>query len=450
MLEQLGSTNGAAMALSWMFPPSHVSLLNRFWTGTALTPAIALGVAVAWSAARALHQPSRLAWLRTFALALAMFAIHPAYGMFAAAAVTAGLVAVAREGERRGTAVAALAAIAIAGIAGLLYVRLCSVPGIATPIRTGIYMRNVWSLLLAVGPWWLIAAPAFMTAWRTGVIGRFAVAAALSAIFAAVFVVLPEANSDKLFYLVWVSIAPLAAAGVVGWGERFRLPTIARVVIVAALIVPTAGLYVIGNAADRRSPGILIRGDAPATRQEPLVTGAEEGVYRYLREQTPSVAVVIEKPRPTVNEPVPVLAERRVFCGSLDVYLANHFGIHPRPSPDLQALLEEVRIRRDIQLALFSDGVLNEAQQIYLAGFSAPLYLLVRRGEVGDPVWTGFRGRPEWDEVIANEQVRLYQYVPNPLVVPPLPGSPTPAPEAAPEAAPHADVLRLRSGRPTS
>src|SRR5205814_9621782 len=46
--ETLGSLNsitGVELALAWFFPHNHVSMLNRFWTGTALTPAIALGAA---------------------------------------------------------------------------------------------------------------------------------------------------------------------------------------------------------------------------------------------------------------------------------------------------------------------------------------------------------------------------------------------------------------------
>src|SRR5262249_37419045 len=72
MIEHLVGTNGAANALSWQFPFTHASLLNRFWTGTALTPAIALAVAAAWAVSRALEHPSRAAWLRTTALALAL------------------------------------------------------------------------------------------------------------------------------------------------------------------------------------------------------------------------------------------------------------------------------------------------------------------------------------------------------------------------------------------
>ncbi len=409
-IADFASTNGAANGLAWMFPPWHVSLLNRFWTGTALTPAIALGIATAWSVARALDRPSRAAWLMTLLLALALFAIHPAYAAFAVVSICVGTVAAVAAGKRRGAGFALLGALALATAAGAAWIRACSVPGTTTAVHLGIYSRNLWSLLLAIGPWWVVVAPALITAWRGGAAGRFTLAAAVAAVGIAVMVVLPEYNSDKFFYLVWVSLAPLATAGVVWWGDRMRLPTVARLALLTALILPTAGLYAIGTASDRRSPGMLIRGDAPAARQLPLATGPENGVYRFMRERLPVDAVVIELPRPTVNEPVPVLGERRVFCGSLDVYLSNHFDGGQARSRDMLALMEEFQVRRGIQRTLFADGQLNETQALYLEGFDMPLYLLLRRGEVSDAVWEGFRRRSQWDEEIANEEVRLYRF----------------------------------------
>jgi len=414
MIAQLASTNGAAIGLTHIFPPWHASLLNRFWTGTALTPAIALGVATAWSMARALDRPSRSAWLRTLLLALALFAVHPAYAGFAVASIGLGVAACGLAGGPRGPSLALLGALGLATVAGVVWIRACGVPGGTTAVHLGPYTRNLWSLLLSVGPWWVVAAPGFVVAWRGGAAGRFTLAAAVAAVAIAVAVVLPEHNSDKLFYLAWVSLAPLAAAGVVWWGDRLRLPAVARLALITALILPTAGLYTIGTASDRRSPGVLIRGDTPAARQLPLATGPEEGGYRFMRERLPADAVVIEKPRPTVNEPIPVLGERRVFCGSLDVYLSNHFHGGRVRSGDMVALIEEFQVRRGIQHTLFAAGELSPAQSLYLTQFAMPLYLMVRRGEVSDAVWEGFRRHPEWDELLANEEVRLYRFTRQP------------------------------------
>ncbi|MEK7329534.1 MAG: hypothetical protein AAB113_01895 [Candidatus Eisenbacteria bacterium] len=411
-IAQLGTGSGATTMLSYRFPPSHISLLTRFWTSTALTPAIALGVASAWSVARALERPSRAAWLRTLALALATFAFHPAYAAIALAGLGAGIVWVMLTGERRGAGNALLAALALAlaFAAAIPYVLACSVPGATTAVTLGIYPRNLWSLLLAVGPWWLIAAPAFGAARSGGAARRFCAAAALVAVTSALVIVLPGVNSDKLFYLAWVSLAPLVAAGWVWWGDRLRLPAVARLTLVAALIVPTVGLYTLGTAIDPRSPGLLIRGEAAATRRLPLATMGEEEAYHYIREHLPYDAVVIEKPRPTGNEPVPVLGERRVFCGSLDVYLANHLDDGRVGSRAMMALMEELWVRRGIQDALFDSGVLDDTQRQYLAGFSAPLYLLVRRSEVPDAVWYGFMAQPVWNEEFVNREMRLYQF----------------------------------------
>lgn len=413
MIANLAGTGGAAISLSHLFPPWHSSMLNRFWTGTALTPALALGVATAWSVARGLERPSRAAWLRTLVLALALYATHPAYAAFAVGAIGLGILASWRAGSPRGMGL--LAALALATAAGFVWIRSCGVPGTTTPIHLGLYARNLWALLLAVGPWWLVALPGFIVAARGGPAARFTLAAGASAVAIAAAVVLPEFNSDKLLYLAWLSLAPLAAMGVVAWGDRLRLPAVARLALLSALILPTVGLFTIGVASDRRSPGILVRGDTAAARQLPLATGAEEGAYRFLRERMPASTVVIELPRPTVNEPVPVLAERRVFCGSLDVYLANHFDGGQAKGRDMRALMDEFSVRRGIQHALFTDGTLTEAQSLYLTHFEMPVCLLLRRSEVSDAVWEGFRRRPEWDELIANEQVRLYRFVPGPL-----------------------------------
>lgn len=406
----LGTGAGALAHLSYWFPPSHVSLLNRFWTGTALTPAIALGLATAWAVARALERPSRAAWLRTLALALAAFAFHPAYTAITVLCLGAGIAWAMLREERRGVGLGLIVALLLAFAVAIPYVRACTVPGAGTSVHLGIYRRNLLSLLLAVGPWWILAAPAFAAVRSASAAARFCAATAIVTVTGALVLVLPEYNTDKLFYLAWVSLAPLCAAGWVWWGNRLRLPTMARVTLLTMLIVPTAGLYSLGTAVDGRSPGLLIRGNTPAARPLPLETEDEKEGYRFLAERTPDQAVVIEKPRPTVNEPVPVLGERRVFCGSLDVYVSNHFGGGQVPSRPLMALMEEFGVRRGIQHTLFDTGVLDGAQRQYLTGFSAPLYLLVRRSEVTDAVWDGFRAQLAWSEEFANREMRIYRF----------------------------------------
>jgi len=410
MIAGLTSSNGATVQLSYLFPPSHVSLLNRFWTGTALTPAIALGATAAWSVTRVLERPSRAGAIRTLVIMLAAFAFHPAYTAIAGACMAAGIAWVMLTGQRRGPGAAALAVLAVALALAIPYVRVCEVPGATTALRLGLYHRNVWSLLLAVGPWWLIAVPVLGALRQGSDAARFAAAAAIATVVGAIVIVMPEFNTDKLFYLAWVSLVPLLAAGWVWWGNRLKLPTMARATLLAALVVPTAGLYALGTALDPRSPGVLIRGDTPSARNLPLATPAEEEGYRYLRDRTPDETVVIERPRPTVNEPVPVLGQRPVFCGSLNVYLANHFDDGRTTDRAMLALREEFGVRRAIQIALFSTGVLDDQQRLYLNGFTAPIYLLVRRREVEDAVWDGFRVQPAWVEEFANEEMRIFRF----------------------------------------
>jgi len=403
----LGTTDDAAAALSYQFPLAHVSLLDRFWSGAAATPGIALGAAVAWSAARAIDRPSPGAWWRTLALAVSLAAIHPTYAACALAGLALGLALPGGAGGRRAVGLALGLGLALG--AAIFYARASGVPGAAASVRFGFNPGNLWSLLLAIGPWWIVAAPAAMDAWRREGPGRFVVAAAAVLSLIALVVVLPDASSERLFDLAWISWVPLVAGGVAWWGDRLRLPIVARLVLVTALVVPTSGLYLLATVNDPRSPGVLIRGDLPNTRRKPLTTADEGDAYLYMRENLPRDAVVIEKPRPTVNEPVPVLGERRVFCGALDVYRPGVFGkgAHGRA---VQALREEFQIRRRIQHTLFQRGELEEQERLYIAGFSAPIFLLVRRSEVTDKIWDGFRGQIDWTEEFSNDEVRLYQF----------------------------------------
>src|SRR5262249_15666907 len=240
---------------------------------------------------------------------------------------------------------------------------------------------------------------------------RFVAEGALFAVLASLFVVLPQLNTEKLFYLAWLSLVPFIAAGFVMWADRMRLPAIARVAVLAAPGVPPPRPPPVRHP-HRRSPGPLGRGAAPPTRQLPLATGPEAAGYKFMRAQLPRDAVVIESARPTVNEPVPVLGERRVFCGSLNIYLANHFGEGATPGREILGLMDEFYVRRGIQESLFRDATLSQAQSIYLEGFSLPLYLLIRRREVRDEIWDGFRRRPEWSEMLGNDELRLYRYEP--------------------------------------
>ncbi|MFI5370119.1 MAG: hypothetical protein ACHQ52_01080 [Candidatus Eisenbacteria bacterium] len=416
--QRLAGVDGAIQAFAFGFSPTQSTLLDRFWTGTALTPAIAIGLALAWSLASLLGGGPRRGATRAFLLALAAMAIHPAYAVLVAAGLGVGLVASLPGGSRPRETVGGIVALGLAAALAIPYVRYCSVPGVVTPARIGLYGPNLLAMTVAAGVWWLIALPALLAALRRGAQERMLLAALLVTTAMAVCVVLPERNSEKIFYAAWVLLAPFAAAGATLWPRRLRVPEALVWGGTLALALPTTLLCTAGVLRESRSPAVLVRGYAPGNERLPLATPGEAEAYRRLRDTTPADLVVIESPRPTVNEPVPVLAERRVFCGSLDVYLSNHFGSEAwaaaeaggGPPGGLGVVRVEFTVRRGIQRALFGAGLLSDAQRRYLDAFGAPLVLMVRHREVDDRVWTRFDTSPDWDRALHNDEVKLYRW----------------------------------------
>ena len=413
----LAGIDGAMQSLAFGFSPVQSTLLDRFWTGTALTPAIAIGLVLAWSLVALLGAAAGPGLLRVFLLALAMAALHPAYAALVAVALVTGLVASLPGSSRPRETIAGVVTLVAAVALAMPYVRLCSVPGVVTPATLGLYLPNLMATLVASGMWWLVALPALIAAARGGAPSRMLLVALLVASAMAVFVLLPERNSEKIFYAAWVLLAPFAAAGVTRWPRHLRAPASLAWGLTLALALPTTLLCTIGVLRETRSAAVLVRGYAPGNERLPLATPGEDEAYRRLRDTMPLDVVVIESPRPTVNEPVPVLAERRVFCGSLDVYLSNHFGAGAWAAADsatggppggLAEVRAEFTVRRGIQDALFGKGTLDDAQRRYLDAFGVPLILMVRRREATDAVWTRFDTRKEWDRALHNDEVKLY------------------------------------------
>jgi hypothetical protein len=208
---------------------------------------------------------------------------------------------------------------------------------------------------------------------------------------------------------VWILAAPFGAAGLDAWATRLRRGNRARSLLVAALVVPTSLLVTIGFLRDPRSPRSLVAGEI-AEGQGPIVaTSDEEGAHRLIEGLSREV-VVIESPRPTVNEPIPVLAARRVFCGSLDVYLGNHFGASAAPGGRVATLLEEFEIRRGIQRTLFSGAALDEGQRLYLDSFAAPLLLVLRREDHPAAVGMAIERAAEWQVVFDRGSMAVFTY----------------------------------------
>jgi hypothetical protein len=331
------------------------------------------------------------------------------FASVAIALMALALVATGLGVRPRGAYVAVAVALCAAAALAIPYVRLCSLPDETTSAHLGLYTRNAWSLAVSIGPWWIPALAALPAFWRAGGGLRVLALAMIGSTLTALLLVLPERNTDKFFYLVWVWVAPFAVAG--AWSLLLRLRVPPRVAGAALVLVtlPSTILFTIGFLSESRSPGVLVRGYAPETASLPLETPAEAAAYRYLAGETPVRAIVLDSGRPSVNEPVPVLAGRRVFCGSLDVYLTNHFGAIP-PGSRAAALMEEVGVRRGIEKRLRSLDTLGVAQRAYLDSFHDPLILVLRHAEVPDSVWTTPPDRGAWRLEFANDAMRLYRY----------------------------------------
>ena len=244
----------------------------------------------------------------------------------------------------------------------------------------------------------------------------------------ALFLVLPERNSEKLVYLAWILIVPFAATGLALMDEWTPRAAPSVRVLALFLMLPTSALFTYSTTHEVRSPGVLIRGERPDTMHSPLATPAEDAAWRMLRDETHPDAIVIEPPGATVNDPAPVLAERRAFCGSVDVYLANHFGGQPwgadtsaagiaaavavPATPALANVRDEFLVRRGIQRALYGGGSLTATQRTYLDAFQVPLFLWVPRDGVSPALWDTLGLGRGWERTFRNAEVRVYRWVP--------------------------------------
>jgi len=407
-LMSLAGAEAAPRALAAGFAPESASMLVRFWSGSATAPALALGVVLAWSVMRALERPSRSAFLRGALLAAATIVFDPAVAALALGALALGLGLAALRG-RRGAAFAAWLALGAGLLVTWPYLASVVVPGALGLPRPGFASATAWTLLVAIGPWWLAALPAAVAAWRQDAGARLLAGAAAGACVVALVFAIPATFADLAPAVTWLAVAPLAAGGLVGGMERLRLPFPARVALGAALLLPTSGLIAIGMAGEGRSPRVLIHGDRPGVGALPLETAEEEKTSWLLRE-TPADAAVIEPPRPSDDDAAPVLARRAAFAGPLETALARTYGLGPTRSRALMGLREEAGVRRMIQRRLFQAEDLEPAEELYLSNFATPVLLVMRRDEVPPAVWSGLRPRPEWGELMSNPEVRVYRY----------------------------------------
>jgi hypothetical protein len=409
-LMELAGTSAAPAALV----PSgaaalDASLMLRFWESGERSLGLALAATLSWSVAGGLDRPATRSWSRTLILALTLFMWSPDTARPTVAALLGGWLLGALLGGRAG-GIANPAALLLAALLAWPYLRACEIPGGKGALDWGWNAAHASSLAWGVGPWWLAAIPAALLALSLGAAGTLAVGAAATAAIAAVATGPPPFAADLALPIAWLWLAPLAAGGFVWWSDRLRLPWPARLAALAALVLPTLALLALGALSEGRSPGALVRPETPGGSALPLATPGEARAYWLLRDVLPKEAVIIEGPRAVANEPVPVLAERRLFFPPHGVDPYDGYRDRSTTLRARIALDEEFEVRRDLQRALFGSGELSEAQRVYLDVFPAPLYAIVRRAEFPPPVWDGLRDRAEWSDVLSNDEVQLYRY----------------------------------------
>ncbi|HYM80465.1 MAG TPA: hypothetical protein VEY91_03515 [Candidatus Limnocylindria bacterium] len=412
-LMELAGVFRAPAALAHGFAPADASLLMRFWGGCEQSLGLVLVTVLCWGVVRGFERrggPAHRPWIRTFVMAAALLLWSPSWSGPVFGTLIAGWAFAGLTG-RFGSAASGLLALGAASVVVWPYLRLAQIPGrAAAAVALGWNGEHARALAAGIGPWWAAALPAAMLAWQHGPGGRFAVGATLAATVSALVAQPKPMDFDLAVPVVWLWTAPLAAGGFVWWCERLRMPIAAKLSLAAILIVPTPWFLAVGIVGEGRSPGALVRPDEPGLRALPLATRGEQEAYAMLRERMPGDVVVIEAARVVVNQPVPLLAERRQFFPPYRLDLARGYGSRPTRNRALIALREELEVRRGIQHALFDSGVLDPGQHSYLHAFGAPIVLLVRSPEVSPGVWDGFRQRPEWTEFHANPEVRVYRF----------------------------------------
>jgi hypothetical protein len=408
-LMELAGITAAPAALAPAGQPLDAALLMRFWDGGERSLALAIAAVLGWNVARGLERPLARSWSRTLILALTLLLWSPDTARWALPVLLGGWIVGSLAGHRA-TGLANALAIGLAALLAWPYVTVAEIPGGPGPLGWGWSAEHALALVWGVGPWWLAIAPAALLVWQTGAAGSLVLGTAVTGTLGALLTTAASPRADVTIPIAWLWLAPLAAGGLQWWAERMKLRAAARLAALALLVAPTTALVALGVLAEGRSAGALVRPDSPQARLSPIATRDEQRAYGLLRDILPDDAVVIEGPRRVPDPPVPVLAERRQFFPPHGVDPALGYGDRPTTRRARNALDAEVAVRRGIQLALFDTGELSDGQRVYLYAFAAPVYLLVRRAEVSDPVWNGFRDRPGWSEVLSNDDVRLYRY----------------------------------------
>lgn len=165
----------------------------------------------------------------------------------------------------------------------------------------------------------------------------------------ALVVDLPTNHETKFAFPLYIALSALAVRGIDRWAaKRTRRGTAAVVVYVTLCTVPLNAVYFAGAFSDR---------------SQFVVSPSELSIYEWIRKSTRDESVFLE-----ANEIVriPVLASRDQYWGT-DAYALN-WG-YPE---------DEMKVRRALRDAVFSDGELTDAHFEHAASLDLPFYVVLR------------------------------------------------------------------------
>ncbi|HVP37843.1 MAG TPA: hypothetical protein VMS93_01550 [Candidatus Saccharimonadales bacterium] len=350
--------------LTWRYASNPLAFsMDKFLVGTAFSWGLAMFVW--WCVSLADYTPAGR-WREAAllgGLSAAILLAHPIVGMtvYVGAAVTLGLawlVSPSRAGLARAVVLGLFMAAGLAVVYPYLRAITQGKSGGGLP-QFSVNGPMMWTTAWVAGVLLVLAARGVRTAWRAGVPGR--VVLLLTAMTVGMGCSLyydAGHNEGKFLHLGLLLLAALAAAPLrrlaLGW-----LPAqpALRVALLACVFVPTPA-FQLGS--------LLVSHGRSAFEPLPPPPGpAQVRVYRWIRDHTPSDAVLLVRPG---SVQAPVRAQRAQVWSQTAYAAAWHY-----PPAEMDA-------RRRAVDAAFGAG-LGPAEQRFLAALHRPVYRLSPAGD---------------------------------------------------------------------